>query len=154
MDNNENRDEELNDSPMLKSMSREHPFNVPEGYFDSFPALISEKIAAQPSGKTGLVFALRNFIKPKYAIAACMLAVAVTSGVFYFNTLQNPIEQDVMLSYDDVSNSPYFEDLDEQVLTDELTQYADEIKPDNQSEEIENYLIDNQTDVLLITNEL
>lgn len=154
MDNNENRDEELNDSPVLKSMSRQHPFKVPDGYFESFPALISETIAAQPSGKTGLIVAFRNFLKPKYAIAACVLAVAIASGVFYFNTHKNPVEQDVMLSYDDVSNSAYFEDLDEQVLTDELTQYADEIKPDNQSEEIENYLIDNQTDVLLITNEL
>lgn len=152
MKNNDYIDDELKDAPLLKSMSGETPFRAPAGYFDSLPTLISEKISAQNSKPWWSIF-IQNIFQPKYVVAACVFGVAVISGVVYFNQPENIKDIEIILSYEDVSNSAYMDDLDESLLVEELSKY-DNTSYDEQSKDIENYLIDSQTDISLIENEL
>lgn len=154
-DMNDELKDELKDAPFLKNMSRENPFKVPDGYFDSFPTIISEKIAAQNS-KPGWIIFLQNVFQPKYVIAMCVFAVVLTSGIFYF--IQNPKlnNQEILFSYDDLNNSNYIEQIDESDLIDVYSSVinSEAYKSNENISDIENYLIDNHTDNTIIENEL
>jgi hypothetical protein len=155
MNTSENMDDELKDAPLLKSISRENPFKVPDGYFDSFPTLISEKIAAQNS-KPGWAIFLQNVFQPKYVVAMSVFAIVLTSGIFYFNQHPKLSNEEILLSYDDLNNSNYIEQIDEMDLIDAYSSvsYSEAYKSGENNSDIENYLIDNQTDNALIENEL
>lgn len=152
MNENEYMDDELKDSPILKKMNRESPFKVPDGYFDSFPTIISERISTQKS-KPGWIIFLQNVFQPKYVVAMLVFAVALTSGVVYFNQHPTAADQEIILSYDDLNKSNYIDQMDENDLTDAYTANADGDKSTQNNSEIENYLIDNQTDISIIENE-
>lgn len=152
--NNENyMDDELKDAPLLKKMSRENPFKVPDGYFDSFPTLISEKIASSHS-KPGWIIFLKNVLQPKYVVAMFVFAAALTSGIVYFNQHPAAKDQEMILSYDDLTNSNYIAQFDESDLIEAYNSNSETDKVNENNSEIENYLIDNQTDISLIENEL
>ncbi|MEP7168810.1 MAG: hypothetical protein ABI855_05520 [Bacteroidota bacterium] len=153
MNENEYMEDELKDSPILKKMSRENPFKVPDGYFDSFPTIISERIASHKS-KPGWIIFLQNVFQPKYVVAMFVFAVALTSGVVYFNQQTTIPNQEIILSYDDLNKSNYIDQMDENDLADAYTSNADADKSTENNTEIENYLIDNQTDISIIENEL
>ena len=153
--NSENfKDDELQDAPILKNMSRENPFTVPQGYFDSFPTLMSEKIASHSSKPAWSVFFQKVF-RPRFVVTACVLAVAITSGVIYFNRdipVNNP---EIIISYNDLKNSDYLDQMDESDLVEAYSSSEQELSQDNsKNSSIENYLIDNQTDISLIENAL
>ncbi|MEO5572101.1 MAG: hypothetical protein ABIT08_12345 [Bacteroidia bacterium] len=152
---NENMDDELKDAPLLKSMSRENPFKVPDGYFDSFPTIISEKIAAQNSKPDWAIF-LQNVFQPKYVVAMLVFAVVLTSGIFYFNEHSKLNQQEMLLSYDDLNNLNYIEQIDESDLIDAYSSVSNSevYQSSEDNSDIENYLIDNQTDNAIIENEL
>jgi|SRR6185436_4161051 len=152
MNEKENMDDELKDAPLLKNMNRENPFKVPEGYFDSFPSIVSERIASQKS-KPGWVILFQNIFQPKYVIAMFVFAAALTSGIVYFNQSKTT-GQEIILSYDDLSKSNYIDQIDEHDLIDAYISDADADKSNENNSEIENYIIDNQTDISLIENEL
>jgi len=155
MNTSENMDDELKDAPLLKSISRENSVKVPDGYFDSFPTLISEKIADQNS-KPGWAIFLQNVFQPKYVVAMCVFAIVLTSGIFYFNQHPKLSNEEILLSYDDLNNSNYIEQIDEMDLIDAYSSvsYSEAYKSGENNSDIENYLIDNQTDNALIENEL
>jgi hypothetical protein len=155
MNTSENMHDELKDAPLLKSISRENPFRVPDGYFDSFPTLISEKIAAQNSRPGWIVF-LQNVFQPKYVVAMCVFAIVLTSGIFYFNQHPKLSHEQILLSFDDLNNSNYIEQIDEMDLIDAYSSvsYSEAYKSGENNSDIQNYLIDNQTDNALIENEL
>ena len=155
MNTSENMDDELKDAPLLKSISRENPFKVPDGYFDSFPTIISEKIAAQNS-KPGWIIFLQNVFQPKYVVAMCVFAALLTSGIFYFNQAPKLNSQEILLSYDDLNNSNYIEQIDESDLIDAYSSVSNSevYESSENNADIENYLIDNQTDNTIIENEL
>ena len=155
MDTNENMDDELKDAPLLKSMSRENSFKVPDGYFDSFPTLISEKVTVQ-NAKPGWIIFFQNVFQPQYVVAMCVFTVVLTSGIFYFNQNSKLNTQEVLLSYDDLNNSNYIEQIDESDLIDAYSSVSNsEVgKPNENNSDIENYLIENQTDNSIIENEL
>lgn len=162
MNSNSYTDDELKDFPLLNTISRENPFKVPDGYFDSLPALIAERIAKENS-KPERIVSFKKIFHPRYAvrhsesvlwrIAACLLIAALISGVVYFNQPDINNNPELALTYDDISNSVYMYDLDENLLIEELAQYGDESSAGDQAE-IENYLIENQADFSQIENEL
>jgi hypothetical protein len=151
MNIDENNNDELNETPVLKNMNRKIPFTVPEGYFDSFTSLISDRIA-EANKKPQWITILQTIFQPKFAFAVVVLMVLAISGIFYFNSTKNNQNTAMALSYDDISNSVYMDDMDETVLMDELSKYNEDDQ--SNTEEIKNYLIDNQTDISLIINEL
>lgn len=153
MNENNYIDDELKDSPLLKSMNRENPFKVPDGYFDSFPTIISERIAVQNS-KPGWIILLQNIFRPKYIVAMFVFAAALASGIVYFNQHTTITDQEIILSYDDLNNSNYIAQFDESDLIDAYLSGANADKSNESNTEIENYLLDNQTDISIIENEL
>ena len=153
MNENDYMDDELKDAPLLKNMSRENPFKAPEGYFDSFPTLISERIASQKS-KPGWIIFFQNVFQPKYVVALFVFAVAVTSGIIYFNRQPAANDQEIILSYEDLNSSNYIAQFDESDLIDAYMADGNGDKSNESNTEIENYLLDNQTDISIIENEL
>ncbi|HKR07260.1 MAG TPA: hypothetical protein VJY62_21680 [Bacteroidia bacterium] len=153
MDTNDYTDDELKDSPLLKNMSRENPFKVPDGYFESFPTIITERITSQRSKPAWIIF-LKNVFQPKYVVAMLVFAAALTSGVVYFNQHPAATDREIILSYDDLNNSNYIAQFDESDLIDAYLSGANADKSNESNTEIENYLLDNQTDISIIENEL
>jgi hypothetical protein len=153
MNENHYLDDELKDSPILKNMSRENPFKPPDGYFDSFPSIISERIASDKSNSGWVIF-LQHVFRPKYVVAMIVFSTVLTSGVIYFNQHTTVTNSEIILSYDDLSNSNYIDQIDENDLIDAYNSNVETEKSNESNSEIENYLIDNQTDISTLENEL
>ncbi len=58
-------------------MDRKNPFSVPEGYFDSFPAKLAERLQKEHSASVPLKSRLWETIRPQLALAAAITAFAV-----------------------------------------------------------------------------
>jgi hypothetical protein len=153
MNENDYLDDELKDTNILKNMGRENPFQAPDGYFDSFPSIISERIASDES-KPGWIIFFQNVFRPKYVVAMFVFATVLTSGVVYFNEHTTATNQEIILSYDDLNNSNYIDQIDENDLIDAYNSNAEADKSNENNSEIENYLIDNQTDISTLENGL
>ena len=146
-------DDELNNSPLLNNMRGKNPFKAPDGYFDSFPFIISERVDSHKS-KPGWIIFLQNVFQPKYVVAMLFFAASVTSGIIYFNKETALPNREIILSYDDLKNSDYIDLMDESDLIDAYASNEKALKSGENNSEIENYLIDNQTDISIIENEL
>ncbi|MFI5217918.1 MAG: hypothetical protein ACHQNT_00405 [Bacteroidia bacterium] len=153
MKSTQNIPDELKDAPLLNKISRENPFRVPDGYFNSLPSDVAEKIALEKAKSVKIIF-IRRILQTKYAVAACLLIAALISGVIYFNQNKTVVNEQLALTTDDISSSIYFDDIDESILVEELSQINNESSTDEQAKEIENYLIETQTDISHYVNEL
>lgn len=149
MNPSDNLYDELKDAPLLHSLSNESPFNVPDGYFESLPTLIETRIAEEKKGKIVSIF--RLVLQPKYAVAACLVTFALVTAVLYNRTHETP-PVEILLSYDELSASVYFNDINEELLVEELSSLG--ISSDNSSLELENYLLENTNDLSTLENEL
>ena len=83
-----------------------------------------------------------------------VFAIVLTSGIFYFNQRPATSDQEIILSYDDLNNSNYIAQFDENDLIEAYTSGSDDDKSNEHNSDIENYLIENYTDITLIENEL
>ncbi len=146
MNDSENRNDELKDAPMLKSIRRENPFRVPEEYFETLADKISERIIRQkPAGK---VIPVRKNVWLKYAAAACIGAV-LFSGIYYLSREKEKKEEFAMaaVSYDEIASSSYFFDLDENMLMEELAKSKADIPDSEFNAKAEDFLIENSADI-------
>lgn len=86
---------------------KEMPFDVPEGYFDTF------KAQAIPSGKTDI--SLTGRLMPYVAMAATFVFL-VTAGTFFLQR-STPAEEftheDFLVFSSEISNSAYYESMDQ-----------------------------------------
>ena len=119
------------DDSRLRKMAGQGPeFRTPAGYFDQFPAAISERIAKPVTGK-GII------TMPRIAVLVPLMLVVV-AAVYY-------------LTYDEIVSSGYVSDFDEQTLYLEATAVQ---TYDSDYYEYKNYLIENNIDITLIISEL
>ncbi|MFW5753842.1 MAG: hypothetical protein ACOCV9_03480, partial [Marinilabiliaceae bacterium] len=56
---------------------KDHPFEVPENYFEDFERRMMEKVEGQPAEEKGKVVSLFSAVKPWIAMAAGFLLIAV-----------------------------------------------------------------------------
>lgn len=142
--NNLNQDERF---PNLEKAGRKNLFTVPEGYFNQLPGAIADQINA---GKQPVING-RNY-KPVVLGLSLIVAIALIFGVNYFRTIDNKEVSQPIISYQDI----HLTGLEDEVIYDEITveDLADTTVQDAVKSEMYDYLIENNTDISLIINEL
>ena len=139
-------DDEISDLKHLKSYSKKEPFNAPEGYFDTLTSKIQDRLSNER-------FILSEEVKAKRPIFifATILTVCISAGIFFFMINANkPQQQEVACSYEDLIESGYYIEMDENAIAEKLIA----TNPINSKEDqaIEDYLINN-SDESLLTNQ-
>jgi hypothetical protein len=148
-----NDDDLRKEAPKLFGMDKKNPFEVPDGFFDTFSSKVQDKIAAEKK-KTIWSVIFETVIKPKIAIPvlASLCLVAVGIKIMYRPpTVINYNE--TAITYNDLSQSDYLTDIDESILMDALNTATNKSNTSSKTE-IENYLIENNIDVNDLANEL
>lgn len=139
-----------NEAPKLFGMDKKNPFEVPDGYFDSFSSKLQDKIAAEKKQSAWSAI-FDTIIKPKIAIpilaSVCLVAVGIK---FMYKPSATINATNSEVTYSDLSQSSYFHEIDESTLTEALYS-SNEIanhnaKTESDNNHIENYLIDNNID--------
>lgn len=145
-DQNTQNSHESESFPFLQKAERKNPFNTPDGYFEKLPLNIADKLAA-PSAPL--------FSTPRLVFIAGMLASVLVAGMWYFsgNTQQVSGNQ-VVLSYDDLPVSSIEDELVLDAFADVETSSEDDEAGTDDNETYHDYLIENNTDISLIINEL
>jgi hypothetical protein len=137
----------------FEGMPKENPFTVPAGYFDRFPASITERIHEENK-----VSPRTLFIRPSsLAAAAVFLIIAGVLGYRYFIGSTNELTNEEISTYvsqegiidevevDELIENPHF------ALNSDTTAYQ---KYDTEKTEIQNYLLEEGIEDSDIINEL
>jgi hypothetical protein len=153
MKTEETEDDKLNEiAPTLSKMSRQHPFIAPDGYFDSLPTIISERITAEKEKPFWVTW--RTIVLRPRLTAALVSVLMVAGAWWYFSNRtgnnQNGSEE-IAVTYADIVESGIFYEWDELLLVEELAANSTD---EPESTDMENYLIENETDINNLINEL
>lgn len=141
---NHNNIHQTNDNRLKQLAGTGPEFRVPEGYFDELPAHVSEKIT-NPAPEKGFISFPRLA-----AVLSVVLVIALTA--FYLASLQKEDQKAAQyLTYDEMIESGYVAQFDEQMLYLEVT--SDQTY-DQSYYEYKNYLIENNIELSLIMSEL
>ena len=147
---NQYNNNENNSGDLFKDRNRQNVFQTPDDFFEKLPGKISDRIRSDVPVSTSTVFTTPKLI----GIAAC-LAVVIIAGMFYVNTLNDQHATATVWSYDDLIGSGI--QMDEGLI---LEAYEPESatgnidKNGNETQHLQDYLIENNTDISLIINEL
>ena len=149
--------EELKENaPTLSSIKRKNIFSVPHGYFEELPAKIKEQCIEEDHYKVNRILRL---IKPRsIAAAASVILIAISLLVY------NPENSNEQLALQNFTN----EEIREYLFTGAIYEMNEEdliielLKTDNvggfedniNDEEIIEYLLDDDIDLIIIMNEI
>ena len=138
----------------LVNTSKKNVFSTPQNYFEQLPVDISSKISSSTSSKS-----YSNIFSRKFAMAAVLIAVALFAGGYFILTKEITTVQNYQaLLYDDILHSGVVDDMDDELLYEyfiidnpdgELMDPSDE-----DFNQYRNYLLEENIEVTLITNEL
>jgi hypothetical protein len=142
--------EELAETVMRKTAEHslpgenQAPFAVPDGYFDQFPTRLQQRLQAPPKRSARVIL-----LRPAFGLAAAAAFLAIL-------LLTQPARDTVpasqeILTAEEIAASGFLDDVDESVVLDAL---AGEVPSESSVPEIEEYLIENNIDLELLTNEL
>jgi hypothetical protein len=140
--------------PDFETQANINPFNTPEGYFDSLPSIIQQRIIDENKKKSvwESIAGIFSSPVPKYALAFASIFFFLFFSVKYFTrTIHVDYVQETQST--EQLESIYLSQIDESVLWDAYTEQP-VIAVDAQQNEIENYLIDNNIDLNLISEHL
>ncbi|CAN5563454.1 hypothetical protein BH11BAC2_BH11BAC2_16340 [soil metagenome] len=140
-------DQELNDAPLLRQMSRKSPYTTPDGYFDMLSSEIQDKLQASKPRATPKILVLR----PAFLITSLIIMV-ISLGIYFKTTekSQQPTQLSEIVTYDDLLESGYYSEIDETLLSESLATTTPSDKSDKQ---MEDYLLNNSDENQLL-NEL
>lgn len=145
-DQNNQNSPESESFPFLQKAERKNPFTTPDGYFEKLPLNIADKLAA-PTAPL--------FSTPRLVFIAGMLASVLVAGMWYFSgNTQQVSENQVVLSYDDLPVSSIEDELVLDAFADVETSAEDDDAGTDETDTYHDYLIENNTDISLIINEL
>ena len=139
-------------APILSSIPKYNPFEVPKEYFDELPSRIQEQtIRHKPA--SALSDWLMMVIKPRVLIPLFSIALIAFAGIRYMNNnAQLPVKQVA----EEISVEEQLYNIDESTIIEKLTADAntenESVSTDDNS--IENYLLDNNVDESNLNNEL
>jgi hypothetical protein len=144
----ETDNDNLNDFPQLRAAGKKNPFSTPESYFDELPSVVATRIHSNKHHRI-------NWI-PRLAVIAGVLAGAVILVNWYITREAVPTTQTAYeITSEHITESGYLFEMDEHLLVEALS--IESIENEfitNESEELQDFLIDNTTDINLIINEL
>lgn len=140
------------DTSGLDRIGKTNVFHTPEGYFEKFPGNLADHIHAVPSSRT--------FFTTRQYILAVTAMIAVIAGVLYFVNFTDEKTSEPKLTSEEIIDSGILADMDEFILIEafqsELNQDTGILDTDTLAgtTDFEDYLIENNTDIILIINEL
>jgi hypothetical protein len=139
--------DKINALPDFEKTSVTNPFTVPEGYFEKLHVSVSERISKP---KSPFFTWLNGLQRPRIAIPIAFATIIILAGLYFYK--QNNISRQPEKEFcaEDLSNSSYMQSIDETVFVDVLS----EMQNDEQTDSLEQYLIDNNIDLSLIENNL
>jgi len=131
----------------LPGNGKQNPFSVPGGYFEKLPYEITDRVHTDKSGTIQTILSFKTIMVS--GVAAVLLIVAM----FLINKKNDVYKHE--LTAEDITTSVLMTDIEESVIIDELQapSFA-EVTTVAENEPIHDYLIENQTDITLIINEL
>ncbi|MFO7827598.1 MAG: hypothetical protein R6V23_03165 [Bacteroidales bacterium] len=145
----------LNNNLKKLQENKENPFSVPEGYFETFPSRIQEKIVADQK-EPGWILKLFYFAKPQLALGFMILgfaliAITVTDTIMTKQS-KSPINSGIYTRIIEVDASEY----SEQQFIDILLEDEKEIIENNEKETDQyiHYLMDENIDYGTLIDEL
>ena len=158
-------------APVLSGLSKYNPFAVPGGYFDELPAQIQERCIETRT--TSLWERLAWLFKPRFVIPAAAAIIAVVIALVMLKGNGNdPVKQEMAQVTETTADSDTMETVTEEALlgmndaevlealwSDPVTEVSEDTEEEHayitaNEEEIMNYLLDNNTDISAIVNEL
>lgn len=140
-------------SQVMVEIKKENPYSVPASYFEKLPYIIMERcIKPEPQSALTTLNVFVQSHKLSLVLVAAALALFITVKLA---PTDSPIREHVgtTITAEDISNSDYLLNIDEDVIIEQLEDQAD-IEKKNKPSEIENYLIENNVDELSIINEM
>lgn len=154
----EDEQELRNLAPHLFSIKKENPFQVPKDYFDSLPTIVQEQCVQKKKSRPFGIWQWlsENILSPQisFALSILIITLSIISINKYFVS-PNSVNSKVTVTVEEVVNSTYLNDLDEDILIETLAnQKVHNTKKNNKNKEVEDYLIDHDIDVSTIANEL
>lgn len=143
-----NDDDELKDTPILRSLRSNKGFDAPEGYFDELTSDIQDRINQPERG-------IRFSWKPVVAsLTIGGLAIYLFFAVFNKSETIAPNASQVAeieISSEDLITSEYYMEMDEELIATSLTERSsDETNKTNISSGIEDYLLESSNEDELI----
>ena len=142
-----NINEKVSHIPVLYTTKSKNPFEVPAGYFSELENSIGEKVSQVKERVAFRPLYLRPPFVTVLATALVLLVSAVTFMVLN-RTGKSISEKDI--SFNDIYGSSYVADFDESVLMEMI----DDSTLNSNTTSFENYLIEDNTDIYTITEEL
>ena len=153
--------ENNNIEPQLNKASKNNPFAVPDGYFDSFPQRLQQRL--QTEKKPGISFTERvwEVMRPQFALAAAIAVFAILGYFVFMTFIQTETE---LLSNDAIAEyiEYYHYEFDEyhmislleenDIHPDDDFYYEDEFYFDSPDEYLD-YLYNDNVDIDLILTE-
>ncbi|MEX1188614.1 MAG: hypothetical protein WED33_05105 [Bacteroidia bacterium] len=139
-------------SDLENGFPKGNPFKVPEGYFDRFPSRMLDKIENENSSYQSPFSIL---LKPVFLLAAASVTIFI--GIYI---LKVDKQDSQLVSADEISRYVYQEGIIDEIDINEIIEYSDATIYDaievseNESSEIEKYLLDEDIDINDIINEL
>ncbi|HNR20077.1 MAG TPA: hypothetical protein PKN75_03670 [Bacteroidia bacterium] len=154
MEDYKNINDELKEfGSSLHKMEKQNPFAVPENYFENLNSIVQDKIAAQKKISRSEQFS--GFMAAhKLSLATCAIVLALGS-VYYFKSAQQSISNDTSTEFalSDEELNTLAGELDEHTLAEIYINESTE-SSQNDSLQLDDYLIENNIDVNTLINEL
>jgi hypothetical protein len=131
------------DAPLLSSIPKYNPFDVPAGYFDDLPTIVQQLTVADQS-RMSVKEWLLQLIRPNFAIPVAVTIVIAIAAINFSNKQVQQPRSDVTA---DLSLEEQLYPIDEATLVDLLSDNEDNsMKQVSTDENIADYLIDNNVD--------
>lgn len=140
-----NINEKVSRIPILYTTKSENPFEVPAGYFSELEKSIGEKVSLAKEHVTSRPL----YLRPRFVtVLATVLVLLVSTFIILNRTGKSISEKDI--SFNDIYRSHYAADFDESALIEMI----DDSTLNSNTTQFENYLIEDNTDIYTITEEL
>ncbi|MDQ3052234.1 MAG: hypothetical protein M3Q95_15255 [Bacteroidota bacterium] len=154
MKNQENPNDNVSPlaTPGLDRIGQANVFQTPANYFEKLPVILTDRIHRAP--------VQQNLLTSRMFIVAITTMIAIVAGVLYFVNYTNEKTVAPQLTSDEIIDSGVFAEMDEFMLVEafqtELYTESEALQPEMNpvSNQMEEYLIENNTDITLIINEL
>lgn len=135
-------------APTLFNLQKGKPFNAPEGYFDSLPAIIQQKCAEDNN-----ISVFSNFFRllsgHRLISASLALLIIIATAYLFIHLPDKGLENTV------VASEEYLLEIDEAVLIETLSNSDDyNVINDNYDKATIDYLLENSIELQTIINEL
>ena len=148
------------EAPILSSVPKYNPFDVPVGYFDELPTIVQQRCTST-SSKNNVLEWLRLLIKPNFAIPVLIVVAIAFAGIKYIHNtnvekISTPLAEEISIddALQNIDESTIVEALTaENISLDATTISSSEVSTKEESE-IKNYLLENNIDEQNLNTEL